>query len=125
MPFPIVSSAQTSLGNGTYCTLIAPVPFGSLASPFPAQCQVFDLASYNIQLNSGVSAGTATFQELFTDGSTWLPLASPAPVSLVFATTASYNGILNGPFLGLRVVVTGLTGGTIAQVMLKASIRSL
>lgn len=129
---PFVIGVSGTIGNGTWCQLVAPVidpktipqsavTGGTQWGQFT--CQQFDLAEYNVQAGTGVTAATVTFQELFADLATWVNLASPAPLSLTAAGAS--NGILNGPFLGLRMVVTGITGGTLSQVMLKASVRSL
>jgi hypothetical protein len=131
---PLAVGVSAAIGNGTWCQLVAPsisassipqtlVTGGTQWGQYPGA--EFDIAAYSIQLNSGVTAGTATFQELFADLVTWIPIANPSPISLVFATAPGYTGLLNGPFLGLRIVVTGLTGGTIGQILLKTSIRSL
>ena len=87
--------------------------------------QVLDLATYTIVLNSGVTAGTVTFQACLNDQATWYNLPTPAPVSLVFATAATYNGQINGPYHGLRCVVTALAGGTINAIELLSGVRSL
>ena len=131
---PFVIGVSGTIGNGTWCQLVAPV-IDPKTIPQSAvtggtqwgeyTCAQLDIGAYSIQLNSGVTAGIATFQQLFADLVTWIPVANPSPVSLVFGTAPGYDGLLNGPFLGLRVVVTGITGGTIAQILLKASVRSL
>lgn len=129
------NSNATGLGSGTYSTVVAPFPALAQQGGTPGaasgtdgqsfQCQAIDLATYAIVLNSGVTAGVATFQALLPNG-TWYNLASPAPISaLVYATAATYNGIINGPFHGLRVVISGLTGGTIAAIEIIGSIRTL
>jgi hypothetical protein len=131
---PLAIGVSGTIGNGTWCTIVAPsisvssvpqsaVTGGTQFGSYPGS--MLDLATYDIQLGAGVTAGTLTFQELFADLVTWIPLINPVALSLVTATAAIYNGILNGPFLGLRFVVTGITGGTIAQAMLKASVRSI
>lgn len=129
---PISGAASGALGNGTYCTLLAPTLYGGSGYSLLPQslqqiyCQALENPSYNISLGAAVTAGTVTFQELYWDMTTWLPLASPAPVSLVTATATAYNGAFpQSVYLGLRAVVTGITGGTIQSLMLKAAIRSL
>jgi len=128
-----ISGAAGALTNGTFCTLIAPIIYGgsgysllptALASPL--YCQMFDAFSYTINLGAGVTAGLVTFQELFWDMTTWVSLATPTIAALVTATNANYNGNVGpGAWLGLRIVTTGVLGGTINNIMLKASIRSL
>lgn len=115
--------ASGTLSNGTYATIVAPFRAPIVTGVFSGQ--PIDIAHYTISLNVGVTAGTATFQELFADKITWVNLATPAPLSLSYGTVPTYQGTLNGPFWGLQVVISGLTGGTVQLIQLIASIRTL
>jgi len=125
----------TGFTNGTFCTITAPMPAITAQGGTPGaavgtdgqsfQCQAIDLATYAIVLNAGVTAGLVTFQALLPNG-TWFNLASPAPIAaLVSATSLYYNGVINGPYHGLRFVTTGVTGGTIQYAEIIGSIRTL
>jgi hypothetical protein len=118
---PVASWSQTALGNGTYCQIVAPMPQAQQQAGGQFSCQAIDLATYLIVVGAGATA-TATFQALGGNG-TWFALVSPAPISLTAAT--SFNGIVNGPYHGLRLVITAIAGGTLSYVELIGSIRSL
>ena len=51
------------------------------------------------------------------------PLVTPAPITIANATAV--NGVLNGPFLGLQIAVSGIVGNGILYAILKASVRSM
>ena len=129
---PSVIGVSGTIGNGNWCVLpdfLTPAVSSVISSVTGGvqnglyYTQMYDLATYQILTGSGVSGGTATFQELYADGVTWVNLASPAPITL--AATTAYNGVLNGPFLALRIVIASISGGTISQMMLKGSCRTL
>jgi hypothetical protein len=82
---------------------------------------VIDLASYRFD-TGGTTTGLVTFQELCGDG-VWRNLVAPAAVTL--GAALQYNGILNGPFHGLRLVVSALAVSVITFAELKGSIRSM
>lgn len=75
--------------------------------------------SYHVTAGTGVTAATVTFQEIGGDG-TWRNLAAPAPLTLTAAN--EYNGNFNGPFHGLRLVLSGITGGSITFAELQAAL---
>jgi hypothetical protein len=109
--------------NGTFCTIQCQLPTLGTNVPQPTltkqqTTQGITGASYIIIAATGVSAGTATFYELGLDG-TWRPLATPAPVSIVFATTPNYSGTILGQFHGLQMQITGLTGGNLSYAEIK------
>ena len=119
------TAGATNLGNGTYCTILAPRPTLTVQGPGQFGCQLFDSASYAIVLQSGVTAGTATFQAVLPDMLTWYALAAPVPLTLIYATEVDFNGVIPGLYHGLRIVITGLTGGLIQAMELVSGVRSL
>jgi hypothetical protein len=124
----ISCTAGTITTNGTYATIQCQLPTLGVSVPQPTltkqqTTQIITGASYYITAGTGVTAGTVTFFELGLDG-TWRPLASPAPVSTVFATSPNYNGAFTGQFHGLQAQVTGLTGGNLTYLEIKGTTSS-
>jgi hypothetical protein len=130
MPLPIFNN-QGSTGNGTaitangnFLTILSDKPSVRVPAPPAGQNSgsMIDLATYYIAAGTGISAGTVTFQELGADG-TFRNLASPAAITL--AASTNYNGVLNGPFHGLQIVVAALAGGNITYAELKGTVRQI
>lgn len=126
--------------TGNFCTLLAPATgIGALAAGNPSsigpdlsasaatgyQAPMLENVSYF--LSGGVGAtGTVTFQSLEMDGTgpngngQWRPLVAPAAITL---SAAQFNGSIAGPFLGIRLNVSGsVAGATYAR--LAASVRT-
>jgi hypothetical protein len=119
---PVFAFASPTV-SGNFCTILAPLPAPMTQRGGSGQqqsSQMIDLAAYVI--SGGSATGNITFQELMPDGVTWVTLATPASQPLA---ATPLNGVLNGPFLGLRIVVGSLAVSTISQMLLKGSIRSL
>jgi hypothetical protein len=116
------NGAQGLAANTNFCAIVAPTP--QLAQQPPAgqqqSCYMIDLASYYIAASSSGVGTVVTFQELGLD-QTWRPLASPVAITL--ANSTNYNGLLNGPFHGLRINISGLVGSGATYAELKGTIR--
>jgi len=134
------NSALSATGN--YCTLLSPaVGIGSLAAATGSSSIGADLAAstaagYQISALENISyfvgcgagaTGTATFQSLEMDGTgpggagQWRALVTPAPITL--AATTNFNGTIAGPFLGLRIALSGSVAGT-TYARLAATVRT-
>lgn len=104
--------------NGNFCSVTTWSPAVINQSTVGQNStQMIDLASYYI--TGGSATGTVTFQELGADG-TWRSLALPTALAL---SANPQNGILNGPFHGIRLAVTALAVSTITYAELKATVR--
>jgi hypothetical protein len=115
---PIWSYSAVAAASGNFCTIVVPFPQVAIQNPAQNSSPVIDLASYYI--SGGSATGTINFQELAPDGVTWLTLTAPAQITL---GAAAFNGVINGPFLGLRIVVGSLAVSTVT-LFLKGSVRS-
>jgi phospholipase/lecithinase/hemolysin len=113
MPIPISNNngAAAITANGTYCTLAT-----GLSSPLLTLC------TWNFVAGAGLTAATITFQALGAD-SVWRNLSYPVALSLT--APGNFTGSFQGPFYGLRIVVSGLTGGNITYAELDASLDSI
>ena len=113
------NGGQVIAVSGNYCPIV--VPSTQPASQGQAQNQgpLIDLVTYFV--SGGSATGTITFQELLPDRATWVLLSTPASQAL--AATA-LNGFIQGPFIGIRIVVGGLAVSTITQAILKGTVRS-
>ena len=133
------NNAITAIGN--YCTLLAPatgvgaLSAGSASSAGPDlaasastgyQAPMLENVSYFIGAGT-LAAGTATFQVLEMDATgpnglgLWRPLVAPAPITL--AATTNFNGTIAGPFLGIRLAISGSVAGS-TYARLAASVRT-
>jgi hypothetical protein len=131
MALPVFNFAANVSTNITICEIHpgGSVVFGLYAaSPrifLPAgvqnQSPVIDLASYLIVGGSSGVGTIVTFQEFGGDGN-WRALVSPAPITI--ASSTSYNGVLNGPFHGLRISISGVVGNGVGYAELVGSVRS-
>jgi hypothetical protein len=128
--------------SGNYCSLVAPIGnigdllLGGVGTRFGAdlvnglgqglELPMIDLVSYLLAPNAS-GGGTVTFQALEMDMTgpggaiSWRALASPIPLSL--APSTNLNGIINGPFLGIRMNFSGVAGACYAR--LSGSVRSM
>ena len=135
MGMPIFSYVTNVSTNIAICTILCPLPFSAQGSSagLPTQTQVadpvIDLASYEI-VGGSTGVGTiVTFQSLGLNSTlnagvltpVWNALVSPAPVTL--ANSTNYNNILNGPFHGLRMLISGVVGNGVAYARLSGTIR--
>src|SRR5260370_1874165 len=110
--------------NGNYCTILSPITAAAQQGSGQFACQPFDLITYVFTTGAGVSAGTAQFQALARDQTTWFNLTFTGnPFTLV--ASATVTGVINGPWHGLRMVVAGLVGGNITSAELICSSRCI
>jgi 2-keto-3-deoxy-6-phosphogluconate aldolase len=89
--------------------------------------QVFELISYYITAGSSGAGTVLTFQELLLSSTAgalaWSPLVSPAAITA--ANSTNYNASINGPFHGLRIMVSGVVGNGISYARLTGTVRTL
>jgi hypothetical protein len=123
---PVQNNVVSVSANGNYCTII---PTGSIISGGTGKTPsaqnsttAIDLATYYIAGGSTGVGTVVTFQTLGGDG-TWRAMVSPAPITI--ANSTNYNGIINGPVNGLRIVVSGIVGNGLAFAELIGSVRSM
>jgi hypothetical protein len=122
MALPIFAYQAPATANGNFCQIVAPMPAPATQNRGSGQqqsSQMIDLATYCIA--NATATGTITFQEMMPDG-TWVNLAAPVAITL---SNTTFNGVLNGPYLGLRMVLSALAVSTVTSMLLKGSIRSL
>lgn len=109
--------------SGTMQTILAgTAPASNTQFTLP----MFDAVRYVISAGSGYSGQTLiTFQELGMDGA-WRTMADPAPVNVVAqaSTVETVNGVIDGPLLGVRLFLQGITGGNLNYVAFYGLIRS-
>jgi hypothetical protein len=122
MAMPIANYALTVSTNINICPIVVgEFPTGIVAGT-QFGCYAIDLASYYIAAGSSGVGSVLTFQVLGGDG-TWRALVSPAPITL--ANSTNYNGIINGPFHGLRIAISGVVGNGVAFAELIGSVRAM
>src|SRR5690348_13737731 len=123
MSLPIYSSTQNVSTAINICSIVADSPsIRNGQSPGQNAGEMVDLASYYFSAGTTGVGTVLTFQELGADG-TWRALVAPAPITL--ANSTNYNGVVNGPFHGLRVNVSNPVGNGVSYAELKGSIRSM
>jgi hypothetical protein len=136
MAMPTFSYAANVAANISICTLIAPIPWVASGSPPVPNKQltseVFDLASYYILAGSTGVGTVVTFQELRLDTSTaaspqWVTLttggSTSTPLTITLASSTPYGGVLNGPFHGLQMTISGVVGNGIAYARISTGVR--
>jgi len=113
---------QPLAANAAFCAITAPAPqvinqgAGQNSSP------MIDVASYYIAGGSSGVGTVVTFQELGGDG-VWRSMVSPAPITI--ANSTNFNGIVNGPIHGLRLLMSGLVGNGASYAELKGTVRQI
>ena len=114
-----VAQYNVITANGTYLQIARAVPIGSTSGSIIQYFDTLDDVSYLFQTDSGVSAGTITFQILTLDGN-WINAPASTVITLTASQTFSNNLAALGlcPALGFRVVVASLAGGNIARAQI-------
>lgn len=131
----VIAFASNISSNGTYCQALTALPNTPPASgTYDSYEDAIDSGQYLIQTGAGVSAGSVTVQLLTLSpaGSpVWVTATTPnsttgAAFILIPSLAAStvYNGSLGVtggvffPCLGIGLVISGLTGGSITLAQL-------
>lgn len=124
--------------NIAICTLVLPFTRTAAASSgaatsFPATC--FDLLSYEIVAGSSGVGTVITFQTLQLNSQlppaalTWGTLTTgggtSTPLTITLANSTTYGGLINGPFLGVQMLISGVVGNGVAYARLSGAIRTL
>jgi len=108
----INNNGAAGLGsNAAFCSIVVD----------PAHSCI-DLVTYYVAGSSNGVGTVATFQVQGSDGN-WRSLVSPAPITL--ANSTNYNGVINGPILGIRINITGVVGAGASYAELIATTRNL
>jgi hypothetical protein len=116
------NNAQPLAANGNYCAITAPMPAAAQQGGAQSSAQMIDDAAYYIAGGSTGVGTILTFQELGGDG-TWRAMVAPAPITV--ANSTNYNSSIDGPFHGLRIVLSGLVGNGASYAELKGTVRTL
>lgn len=110
--------------SGTVCQLLAqdisiePTPSFNPGFPYSNSLELLAV-SYHITAGTGLTTATVTFQEIGGDGQ-WRNLQAPAPLTIT--APGDYNNNFNGPFHGLRMVLSGIAGGQITFAELQSAL---
>jgi len=142
MGMPSFSYAANVSTNITICQILAPLPYGTPLADGPLSGAVvpnrqlsapeIDLATYYILAGSSGAGTVVTLQELRLDTSVqgtpvWTPLttggSTSTPLAITLANSTSYGGVLNGPFHGLAMIISGVAGNGIAYARISATFR--
>jgi hypothetical protein len=140
MAAPIFTYATAVTTNIAICTLLAPLPWGvGNAGGLPPNTQlsgeVIDLASFYIIAGSSGVGTIVTFQELGLDSTLsagvlvpqWRTLTAgqltSTPQTITLANSTTYGGVFNGPFHGIRMLLSSATGNGVAYARLSGMIR--
>src|SRR5258708_34987932 len=106
MAIPIYAVAINFTSSNTgFCTLLAqdPTKGPNFAIGPQSSCVQIDLVSWHIQGGSTGAGTLVTFQEFLPVSPFWFNLSSPGQQTL--ANSTDINGILNGPFFGVRAIL--------------------
>src|SRR5260221_11442144 len=124
MALPISNFATNFVASNTgFCQLIAKdvslAPAAQIGIAYSAP--MFDLVSWHITGGSTGAGTIVAFQELGADG-VWRVMGK----SQTLANSADTNGILNGPFHGVRMILNStISGNGVGFAEMKASIRQM
>jgi hypothetical protein len=122
MAMPIANYALNVSTNINICQLVVgQFPTGVVAGT-QFGCYAIDVASYYVSAGSTGVGTVVTFQALGADG-TWRALVAPVPITT--ASSTNYNGVVNGPFHGLRIAISSATGNGIAFAELIGTVRMM
>lgn len=117
------NGGQVIAANGTYCSIVVPITQPANQNAGPNGSPLIDLVTYCI-VPASTTTGTINFQELMPDRVTWVTLVSPATITLSGTSNPVANGFIQGPFIGVRIIVAALAISTITSALLKGTIRS-
>jgi len=135
VPISICSYAVNVTTNIAICTLLAPLPFGAGAIGVVSQTQsateIIALASYEIYAGSSGVGTVVTFQCLGLDSTSASPVwrtlstggGTSTPLTITLANSTPYGGYINGPFHGLRMLISSATGNGILYARLSATLQ--
>jgi len=96
---------------------------------------VIDLAIFSIAAGSTGVGTVLTLQELGLDSDisagalvpVWRTVCTgggtSTPVTITLANSTPYGGIINGPFHGLRFLISGVVGNGVAYARLTGTVR--
>lgn len=113
------NGGQPITANGNFCAIVMPIPQPVNQNAGQNNCPMIDLVTYNV--TGGSATGTISLQELAPDRVTWLPLQ--AAVTAIPLAATPLAGFVQGPFLGVRIVVASLAVSTITAALLKGTVR--
>jgi hypothetical protein len=136
VPVSLCSYAVNVTTNIAICTLLAPLPYGAGAAGGVSQasqnpCEVLALINYEIAAGSTGVGTVLTFQTLGLDSTAttpvWRTLATGGGTStlttITLANSTLYGGILNGPFHGVRILISGVVGNGVAYARISSSLQ--
>jgi hypothetical protein len=136
MAAPITSYCSNVTTNIAICQIVAPLPWAGLKAASPQNTQIagncFDWASFDMVAGSTGVGTIITFQQLgadsFPGNLIWRTLVTggvtPAATTITLANSTGYGGVLQGPFWGLQLVISGVVGNGVAYARLSGSIRT-
>src|SRR5258708_29304886 len=127
MAIPIYAATiKFASSNTGFFTLLAqdPTKTPNFAIGPQMSCVQLDLVSWHIQGGSTGAGTIVGFQEFLPVSPFWFNLSSPAQQTLV--NSADINGILNGPFFGVRLILPStISGNGVGLAVLKATVRAM
>lgn len=141
MAAPIFSYVTNVSTNIAICTILAPLPFsssgsaGALPQNIQLQSEVIDLAIFSLVAGSTGVGTVLTLQELGLDSSlsagalvpVWRTVTTgggtSTPVTITLANSTPYGAVINGPFHGLRFLISGVVGNGVAYARISGTVR--
>jgi hypothetical protein len=136
MAAPLTSYVTNISANIAICQILAPLPWANLKAPSPQNVpiagNVIDWASFDMAAGSTGVGTIITFNQLGADSYpgtlVWRTLVTggvtPAATTITLANSTGYGGVLQGPFWGLQMVISGAVGNGVAYARLSGSIRT-
>jgi hypothetical protein len=119
------NGGQVIAANGNFCAIVVPITQPANQNAGANGSPMIDLVTYCI-VPAATTTGTINFQELMPDRVTWVTLTSTGATTITLSGTANpvSSGFIQGPFIGVRLIVAALAISTITSALLKGTIRS-